>query len=171
MGLVHIYCGDGKGKTTAAVGLAVRAAGAGQRVVFCQFLKDGSSSEIGILRKIPEIDVEVCAEHFGFLKFLSEEERASACAAYRSLFERAMEKAKGADLLVLDECMGLLKYGIVEEETLLGILTERSASLEIVLTGRDPSEKLIAAADYVTEMKKRKHPFDEGIAARRGVEF
>ena len=159
-GLIHLYCGDGKGKTTAAVGLSVRAAGAGKRVLFAQFLKDGSSSELNILRTLPNVEVACCEQNFGFFKAMDGQTKAAARLAYSALLEDVMRKsADGVDLFVL------------EEATLIDFLRGRPKALEVVLTGRDPSQHLLDAADYVTEMRKCKHPFERGIAARRGVEF
>ncbi len=170
-GLVHLYCGDGKGKSTAAVGLSVRAFGAGKRVVFTQFFKDGSSSEIAVLRQLPGVKVLVCPEHFGRFRNMTPEKREKARAAYAELLESALSSASEADLLVLDEAVSACNHGIIDEGRLLAFLGERPAGLEVVLTGREPSEALLAAADYVTEMKKRRHPFDAGIPARKGIEF
>ena len=170
-GLVHLYCGDGKGKSTAAVGLAVRSAGAGNRVVFAQFFKDGSSSEINILRSLPQVKVLVCEKYFGRFRNMSEEGRAEAIRAYGALLEEALAAAQDAQLLVLDEAVSACNHGIIREEALLEFLKRRPRELEVVLTGRNPSEKLLAAADYVTEMKKLRHPFDAGVPARKGVEF
>ncbi len=170
-GLVHLYCGDGKGKSTAAAGLALRAAGAGKRVLFLQFFKDGSSSEIGLLRQLPGVEVLVCPRHFGRFRNMSEEQRAEAKEAYTALFEEACRKAPEADLLVLDEAVSACGHGVVPEEKLLGFLRDKPAELEVVLTGREPSEGLYAAADYITRMEKLRHPFDVGIPARKGIEF
>ena len=162
-GLIHLYCGDGKGKTTAAVGLSVRAAGAGKRVLFAQFLKDGSSSELNVLRALQNVEVACCEQNFGFFRSMDEQTKAAA---------RLMRKsADGVDLLVLDEAVAACNHGLIEEATLIDFLRGRPKALEVVLTGRDPSQHLLDAADYVTEMRKRKHPFDRGIAARRGIEF
>ena len=170
-GLVHLYCGDGKGKSTAAAGLALRAAGAGKRVLFLQFFKDGSSSEIPLLRQLPGVEVLVCPRHFGRFRNMSEEQRAEAKEAYGALFEEACRRAGEADLLVLDEAVSACGHGVVEEAKLLAFLRDKPAELEVVMTGREPSEGLYAAADYITRMEKLRHPFDVGIPARKGIEF
>lgn len=170
-GLIHIYCGDGKGKTTAAVGLALRSAGAGNRVVFTQFFKDGSSSEISLLRQIPGISVLHTKTVGGFWKRMTAEQQAQASRDYTELFHIACERAKNMDLLVLDEVISACNHGAVPEEALLEFLQNKPEHLEVVLTGRNPSEALLAQADYVTEMKKIKHPFDHGVLARKGIEY
>lgn len=171
-GLVHIYCGDGKGKTTAAVGLAVRAAGAGRRVIFAQFFKNGSSSEVQMLRLLPGVETMHCKTVSGFYSQMSEAEREQARRDYSRLLGDALAAAReGAGLLILDEAISSCNYGTICEETLAAFLETRPAGLEVVLTGRAPSERLIALADYVTEMRKLKHPYDNGVLARRGIEF
>ncbi len=170
-GLVHLYCGDGKGKSTAAVGLSVRASGAGLPVVFAQFFKDGSSSEIGVLRSLPGVRVLVCERYFGRFRNISEEARAEAVKAYGDLLEEALAAAGERGLLVLDEAVSACNHGVIREERLLDFLRHKPEELEVVLTGRNPSEALLGAADYVTEMRKLRHPFDAGIPARKGVEF
>lgn len=170
-GLIHIYCGDGKGKTTAAVGLTLRSAGAGNRVVFTQFFKDGSSSEISLLRQIPGISVLHTKTVGGFWKCMTTEQQAQASRDYTELFHIACERAKNMDLLVLDEVISACNHGTVPEEALLEFLQNKPENLEVVLTGRNPSEALLAQADYVTEMKKIKHPFDHGVLARKGIEY
>lgn len=171
-GLIHLYCGDGKGKTTAAVGLAVRAAGAGRKVLFVQFFKDGSSSEIRILRALPGVEVRVSEQQHGFVWDMNDEAFARASQDYTQLLRGALEGAKdGCGLLVLDEVVSACNCRVVPERELLDYIVCRPEGLEIVLTGRDPSRALLSAADYVTEMKKIKHPFDEGKPARLGVEF
>lgn len=170
-GLVHIYCGDGKGKTTAAVGLTLRSAGAGNSVVFTQFFKDGSSSEISLLRQISGISVLHADTVGGFWKRMTAEQQAQASRDYTELFHIACEMAKNANLLVLDEIISACNHGAVPEEALLEFLQNKPENLEVVLTGRNPSEALLAQADYVTEMKKIKHPFDRGVLARKGIEY
>ena len=170
-GLIHIYCGDGKGKTTAAVGLTLRSAGAGNPVVFTQFFKDGSSSEISLLRQISGISVLHADTVGGFWKRMTAEQQTQARQDYTELFHIACERAKNMDLLVLDEVISACNHGTVPEEALLEFLQNKPENLEVVLTGRNPSEALLAQADYVTEMKKIKHPFDRGVLARKGIEY
>ena len=171
MGLTHLYCGNGKGKTTAAVGLTVRCLGSGGKAVFAQFFKDGSSSELNILQTLPGLTLLVCRERFGFYKRMDEETREKARAAYTALLEEALAAAGGAQLLVLDEAVSAMNHGMIPEARVLEFLEGKPVGLEVVLTGREPSAALQERADYVTEMVKRKHPFDRGIAARKGIEF
>lgn len=171
-GLVHLYCGDGKGKTTAAVGLAVRHSGRGGKVVFAQFLKDGTSGECRVLAKLGV--TVLAANPVGKFSFrMTEEEKAETAAALGRTFDAATGFAvrERATLLVLDEICAAVNCGFLPEKTLTEFLESRPDSLEVVLTGRDPSENLQVHADYITEMKKRRHPFDKGVAAREGIEF
>lgn len=171
-GLVHLYCGDGKGKTTAAVGLAVRHSGRGGKVVFAQFLKDGTSGECRVLARLGV--TVLAANPVGKFSFrMTEEEKAETAAALGRTFDAATGFAvrERATLLVLDEICAAVNCGFLPEKTLTEFLESRPDSLEVVLTGRDPSENLQVHADYITEMKKRRHPFDEGVAAREGIEF
>lgn len=172
-GLLHIYCGDGKGKTTAATGLAVRAAGCGMKVLFARFLKSENSGELKVLDMIPEIEVIHLAKSFGFYKYLSEQERGKLREVYANLWREVVEKLQtGAyDMLVLDEFAAAYRYGLVDQEGAVRVLEGRPVNLEVVLTGRDPDERLVEIADYVSEIQKRKHPFDRGIPAREGIEF
>lgn len=171
MGLVHIYCGDGKGKTTAAVGLAIRMAGAGKRVVFTQFFKDGSSSEIKLLRTVEQIRTMHCKTVPGRFSRMDEAARAKAKADYSSLLEEVLCAARDADLLVLDEAISACNNGTISEARVMEFLRAKPEGLEVVLTGREPSRELLEQADYVTEMKKIRHPYDRGITARKGIEF
>lgn len=170
-GLIHIYCGDGKGKTTAAMGLAIRAAGCGRRVLLLQFLKDGTSSEFSSLAHVPGIEVIPQTRTFGFSWTLSDDEKIQAKQYYTALMEAAFRKSADFDLLILDEALGACSAGMIEEARLLELLAGKPDGLETVLTGRGPSQALLDAADYVTEMKKIKHPYERGIAARMGIEY
>ena len=172
-GMIHIYCGDGKGKTSAAVGLAVRAAGCGKKVLFARFLKNEESGELAVLDKISEIEVIHLEKSFGFFSTLSAKEKEEVHRVYESLWRRmlSMISDDAYDVLVLDEFMAAYRYGVISRESALEFLRERPESLEIVLTGRDPDERLVELADYVSEIRKVKHPFDRGIRARRGIEY
>lgn len=172
-GLVHIYCGDGKGKTTAATGLAVRAAGCGKKVLFARFLKNENSGELRVLEQIPEIDVMHPEQSHGFYWTLDEGQKAKAREVYRRFWDAIQGKirAGGYFMLVMDEFMAAYRYGFIPSEEALELLKENPQGLEIILTGRDPAEELAALADYVSEISKVKHPFDRGIRARRGIEY
>lgn len=169
-GLIHIYYGDGKGKTTAAVGQAVRAAGYGYRVLVFQFLKNNTSSERKLLKQIEGI---TCMDGQFSEKFtfqMDEKEKQESRAYCRKMLKKIQEAAKDYDVLFLDEAVCAVNVGFLEEEELLSFLNEKPEHLEVILTGHMLPEKLKDAADYVTEMKKIKHPFDKGIVARKGIE-
>ena len=174
-GLVHIYTGDGKGKTTASVGLAIRAAGQNFKVLFVQFFKEDSatSGEKDIFRdKIDNIElVRSNCRHPFFTGDKTDSEEVRKLT--REVFDSAREKvlADSVDLLVLDEMTGVLNGGWVEVRELLNFLKKRPSQLEVVITGRNAPVELIRAADYVTEMLMIKHPFDKGISSREGIEF
>ncbi len=170
--LVHIYCGDGKGKTTAATGLAVRAAGSGLNVVITQFLKNGTSSEFEILKKVPNITTVVCNVKGGFSYLTDEKARQIYIKEHEKNLAVALElcKENKCDLLVLDEILGAAGCKLIDCAPLIEFIKDKDRKTEVVLTGRNPSEELIALADYVSEIKKVKHPFDSGIGARVGIE-
>ena len=170
-GLLHIYCGDGKGKTTAAMGLAVRCAGSGRKVLLVQFLKDGKSSEFASLDRVPNIETVPQTRIFGFSWTRTPEEKAEAGVYYTGLLEDAFRRCGEFDLLILDEVLGACSTGMVDEGRLLELLERKPDALEVVLTGRGPSQALQDRADYVTEMKMVKHPFEKGVPAREGIEF
>ena len=170
---IHIYCGDGKGKSTAAMGLALRAAGSGEKVLVTQFLKDGTSSELKILREIPGVQVLTCDKKFGFFWNRTEEQKIQAKNAYEELFEKAVQTARQENifLLVMDEFIAAYNHGMIDQKKALAFLKEKPENLEVVLTGRDPAPELLEIADYVSEIQKKKHPFDQGLPARRGIEL
>ncbi len=172
-GLIHIYCGDGKGKTSAAAGLAIRAAGRGKKILFVRFLKNENSGELKILDKIPEIDVVYPEKSYGFYSSLSGEQKKEAAETYRALWERTVRliSAKLYDVLVADEFMAAYNYGLIPDEEALRFLREKPKELEVVLTGRNPDPRLVELADYVSEIRKIRHPFDRGVTAREGIEY
>lgn len=169
--MIHIYCGDGKGKTTAAMGLALRAAGHGRRVVIAQFLKDGKSGERAALSALPTVELLPAPEGVKFTFRMTEEERRREAERQSGLLEAAFRAAEGADLLVLDELCAALSAGMVVLPRVLELLDSCPEGLEVAVTGRDPSPELLERAGYITEMVKRRHPFDRDEGAREGVEW
>lgn len=172
-GLIHIYEGDGKGKTSAGVGLSVRCAGSGQRVLYAQFLKTDTSSELEILEKIDGIDVEHCEKSFGFIFAMSEDKKTDARVFYNEYFDRIVKKVVEGDyrMVVFDEIVATYNFELVEKEKVLKFLKNKPEKLEVVMTGRDAKEELVELADYVSRIQKIKHPFDKGIRARIGIEM
>lgn len=170
-GMVHIYCGDGKGKTSAAVGLAARAAGAGLSVLFAQFLKTGDSAELAALERVGGVDVVLPARSFGFVWTLSDAQKDQMREVYAGFWRELTARAVRYDVLVADELLDAINLGLVDLAEAVAWLHGRPAGLEVVLTGRDPAPELVELADYVSEVKKVKHPFDRGVAARRGIEY
>lgn len=164
--MLHIIEGDGKGKTTAAVGLSVRAAGHGLRVLFIQFLKDDSSGEIQVLRSIPGITVRHCPVNFGFTFQITGDQKRETAEAYRSMLDEAIRS--DAFLIVLDEAIHALNAGLLKKAQLEKLLEKEC---EIVLTGRNAPEWLTNRADYVSDIRNVKHPYDQGVQARAGIEF
>lgn len=169
--MIHIYCGDGKGKTTAAMGLAVRMAGSGGGVLIGQFFKDGSSSEIPMLRQLPGITVKLCPTAPGRFSRLTEPQRKQAREDYSRYLEALLEKAPDYDMLVLDEVISACNRQVVPEERLLSFLDSLPEKPEVVLTGRNPSQKILERGDYVSEIREIKHPFQKGVPARLGIEY
>lgn len=172
-GCIHIYCGDGKGKTTAAVGLAVRAAGRKKKILISRFLKTDDSGEVAVLDRIPGITVAPCRKTFGFYFQMTDKQKAEAKEYYSQMFDAVWERAvaDSFDMVVLDEIMAACNYGLVDEEKVQKALEEKPEKMEVVMTGRNPSEGFLRLADYVSEIQKKKHPFDEGVAAREGIEY
>lgn len=169
-GCVQIYHGTGKGKTTAAVGLLLRAAGQGFSAGFAQFLKDGSSGECRLLASLPGITLFPFLPEVPFTFAMTPEQRDEAAAFYAGLLER-VEQRRDLDLVVLDEVLDAVNAGLLPEESLLHFLKNRPSGQEVVLTGRNPSETLCQMADYITDMRAVKHPYASGQEARRGVEW
>lgn len=171
-GLIHIYCGDGKGKTTAAVGLAVRCAGRGNKVLLVQFLKSRDSGELYSLAKLPDIEIMRGKESKKFTFQMNEEEKHALLIEHNKMFEHVLAKIKngGYSLLILDEVIGALNAKVFEMPKLIEFLRHKPENLEVVLTGRNPAPELVEIADYVSEMRKVKHPMDKGIMAREGIE-
>lgn len=172
-GMIHLYIGTGKGKTTAAVGQSIRFAGQGGQVLFTQFLKSDSSGEVSILKRIPEIDVMHCGIEPKFTFQMTDQEKKLAHEMWEQYFDQIRQKVKENNygLLVMDEVVDACNSGMIKETELLDFLRDRPENLEVVMTGRNPSENLQKTADYITDMKMVLHPYQKGIAARRGIEY
>ena len=166
--MIHVYYGDGKGKTTAAMGMALRAVNAGQRVVIVQFLKSGDSGEIAMLKKL---GATVFCGKSGqkFVSQMSGNEKRQTCELQNKNLHAAL--CKKADLLVLDEACAAWQLDMIDKTLLRSVVENAPKNLEIVLTGRAPADWMLNCADYITEMCCRKHPFECGVTARKGVEF
>lgn len=206
--MIHIYCGDGKGKSTAAAGLALRCAGYGNNVLFVRFFKNDCSGELKGLRMMPEIELLSPRKNFGFYWNLSEQEKAELKQVCRECLEEVEKRCKVSEnlgkqrsdreaekklteeklgifekeakeegiardykMLVLDEIMAVLKYEIITVDEMLEFLKRLPEDMEVVMTGRNPDPRLVEAADYVSEIRKIKHPYDKGVTARKGIEF
>lgn len=171
-GLIHIYTGDGKGKSTAAVGLSIRCAGSGKKVIFTQFLKDNLSNELKIFKQIDGIQVIPCDKHYGFYSKMSEEQKVKAKETYSAHLVKVIEEATSINcqMLVLDEIMLAYKFNLIDREYFIHFLKSKPEELEIIMTGRYASDELLELADYISEVKKIKHPYDKGIVARNGIE-
>jgi cob(I)alamin adenosyltransferase len=176
-GLVQVYTGDGKGKTTAAFGLALRAAGCGNNVLIFQFLKP-PTLELGERQALARSGLPIRVESLEaqwhlFRSVRSEQDRATAGAAVREALARLTELAaqRAYDVLILDEIVFCLALGLGQIDDIKRLIEQKDAGVELILTGRGATPELIEMADLVTEMKKIKHPYDKGVGARRGIDY
>lgn len=165
--MLHLYWGDGKGKTTAAMGLALRALGHRRKVVIVQFLKDGTSGEIEPLRRLGAI-VYACP-NAKFTWLMNEAEKAEARCNATVALRQALEQPW--DLLVLDEACAAYENDLLDEKLLQQAVACAETGSEVVLTGRTPADWMQAAADYSTQMRACQHPYTKGVAARKGIEY
>lgn len=174
-GLIHIYCGDGKGKSTAALGLAMRFAGYGKKAVVAQFQKTEYSGELTAAEHIPHFLILRVREDgvSGFAWNFTDREKQIRAASHRELLARAVESCAGEEsaLLVLDEIISAFNFGLIDKNCVLELLRQKPENMELVLTGRDPAPEICAFADYITEMKAVRHPMEQGVPARKGIEF
>ncbi|PXV91805.1 cob(I)alamin adenosyltransferase [Lachnotalea glycerini] len=171
-GLIHIYCGNGKGKTTAAMGLTIRAAGYGMKVLIYQFMKNNKTSERIILQTISNITIIDGLEQEKFSFQMTTEEKMLRKEFYTEKFLEITKKAveENYDMLFMDEIIYTLRAGLLDERIVLEFLRTKPVTLEVIMTGDGPSQSLVDAADYVSEIKKIKHPYDQGQTARFGIE-
>jgi len=171
--MLHLYYGDGKGKTTAAMGLALRALGNGKRVLIGQFLKNGRSGELKALERMPAVACMLAEPMEAFTSRMNAAQLDHAAAVQHALAERltnALVETHPA-LIVLDELSVAVSTGLLDEETAWALICRALAEGETVVTGRNPPAAWLERADYVSEIVKRKHPYDLGQQARKGVEW
>ncbi len=168
-GLIHVYMGDGKGKTTSALGLVLRMAGCGGRIAIIQFMKGWSYSEVRGLAFLPGVKlIQTGRPDYIYPGEIDPLDFAEAERGFAAAFEAIM--SGGYDLVVLDEINVALSFGLISLEKTLKLLKNKPLHVEIVLTGRTPPSELVELADLVTDMREIKHPFSRGILARKGID-
>ena len=169
--------GEGKGKTTAAIGLAVRAAGRGLGVCFAQFMKGNDTGELYVLSSLPQMKILRSDKNFGFYSSMSEADKAELTKIHNRILDRLLEEAEGETcrMIIMDELTWAVKWGLLVPEKLKTLLDRGRAGstgkIELVITGRGADDFLEDAADYITRMECVRHPYEKGIAARKGIEF
>lgn len=168
--MIHIYHGDGKGKTTASFGLAMRMLGYQKKIYITQFLKDGDSGEMLFLQTFDQVSLHYHKMPKMFYFQLEPSQQQEVARQQHALFEAMCKESKTFDLIILDEVLDAISLQMVSEEELILFLEEHKDQ-EIVLTGRNPSMRLLELADYVVEMKNIKHPYQKQIPSRKGVEY
>ena len=168
-GYVHIYTGNGKGKTTAALGLAIRAAGAGLQVFLAQFIKGRQYSELNILKKLAD---QITVEQYGLPQFINGKPSVPDIENARYGLERVKSSILSGrfDMIIIDEGNVAVTYGLISKQDLLDLIAMKPETLELVITGRGALPEIIDKADLVTEMKAVKHYFNNGVDARIGIE-
>ena len=171
--MLQIYYGDGKGKTTSGIGQAIRAAGAGMLVTVVQFLKGSPSAELEVLSRIPEITVLRNDMDLGFTYQMSEKEKEQVMMMHNVNLLTAIDmiNQKKCELLILDELLSTYELGLIDRNMVHTLMEMRPKELEIVITGHSPIPYFMDQADYITNMKKERHPFDKGVPARFGIEY
>lgn len=173
-GFIEIYTGEGKGKTTVALGLGMRAAGNKMTVYMVQFLKGGETGELASIKKLePYFKVFRFEKKRDFFWNLSDEEKDELKGEIRNAYDFCTDVLKNqkCDILIMDEIMGVLINRLLSEEDILKLMELKPKNVELVLTGRNVPLNIINKADLVTEMKPIKHYFEKGIAARKGIEY
>ena len=173
LGLIHIYCGDGKGKTTMGVGLSIRAAGYQKKVLYVNFLKNNDSGELTVMQQLSQIDVILAEKEFGFIFQMDEKEKEQARQYYTERFRMVCKKVmeQPYDMLVLDESIASYNLEMIPRQEFITFLKNKPGNLEVVMTGRDPQPELMELADYISDVHMVKHPYMKGVPAREGIEY
>ena len=173
-GMIQVYTGNGKGKTTAALGQGLRAVGNNNKVYMVQFLKSFNTSELETLKKLePNFKVFRFEKQRDFIWNLSNDEIEEVKIEIKGAFNFVEEVIhnRQCDMLILDEIMGVLKHQFINIHELIKVLMEKPDNMEIILTGRDAPTEIVEIANYVSSVDCVKHPFNEGVAARKGIEY
>lgn len=173
-GLIQVYTGDGKGKTTAALGQGIRACGRGLKVYMIQFLKSSDTGELNAIKRLePQFMVFRFEKERGFIWTLNEHEIAELKDEIKEAFGFAKKVVsdKQCDVLILDEIMAAIGNGLIDAESVADLLEGKPSGMEIIMTGRNVPDRIKDLADYVSEVVMVKHPFEKGIGARKGIEF
>lgn len=168
-GYIHLYTGNGKGKTTAAIGLAIRAVGAGKTVFIAQFIKGMPYSEFNALKRFPEIEIKQYGLDCFIVNEPTQRDIDAARVGLKQVETIVLEHA--FDIVVMDEVCIALHYNLFELKELVTVLKLKPIGMEIIMTGRYASQALYEEADLVTEMKEIKHYFNMGVGARPGIEY
>lgn len=199
--MIQLYTGDGKGKTTAAVGQAVRAVGSGYRVMFCQFMKGGETGELEVLKELSQVEIYRCEREFPFFNAMTDRDKEEITEIHNAIIRNIIRRFDGLNntgnistngsgavglMVVLDEITYPLNWGLIDVSLFKDLVgkvkalyngrsgdsgEESLSRIELVLTGREPDRFILENADYITEMKNLRHPFDWGIQARKGIEY
>lgn len=173
-GLIQVYTGDGKGKTTAAIGQGIRALGRGYTVYMVQFLKSQDTGELKVLEKLePGFKIFRFEKKHGFIFNMDEKEIAELKNEVKTAFDfvKAVLQKEECDILILDEIMAAINTGLIDVDDVADVLRNKPSDVEIILTGRDAPDKILELADYVSHNVCKKHPFERGIGARKGIEY
>lgn len=173
-GRIHIICGDGKGKTTAAIGQIIRALGADYQVYFVQFMKHDDSSELKVLNILDNVKVINLKNKYKFSFLLTNEEKLEMTKEQNSILNKLkleLSNLNKKTILVLDEVNSAIELELLDYKLLIDFITNKSDYLEIVLTGRNPKIELLNLADYISKVEQVKHPYTTGLNARKGIEY
>ena len=170
--MIQTYFGNGKGKTTAAIGAAIRCVGCCKKVLFVQFLKNNDSAEFNVLSEIKSIDVLYSEERYELYDNLNKDRTPALTKAYNKLlFEDVKRKENTYQMIILDEILDAAQYGYIDEDELLKLLAELKTHSEIILTGHSLTERIADVSDYISEIKEISHPYTKGVSPREGIEF
>lgn len=170
--MVQSYYGTGKGKTTAAIGAAVRCSGSGQMVLYVPLLKNGDSAEFKVLNELKNIELVFCREHYALYDNMDEERSSALSEAYSELiFEEVSQRICRCEMVVLDEVLDAVEFGYINEKAFTEILNEWKQNTEIILTGHKLPESIAKVSDYISEVREINHPYNSGIPSRKGIEY